>query len=182
MRKLFAVLSLISACCLELAAIGPAVTKAELDARGRLHIVTADGRDHTIMPKRWQSGGGFGGVKISPDGRSAGWLVQQMLTPSQGGTNYSYAVALELDIWRDGRVIRRFSQEQGIKDWIFVNNGNEVAFRTGPLHGQDFFDCALFDVNSGKELARWSLDRKDSIVPAWAKQVLANDPPPAPGA
>ncbi len=182
MQRLFAVLTLISACCLALAAVGPAVMKADFDGRRRLHIVTADGRDHTIMPKRWQSGGGFEGVKISPDRRSVGWLAEQMLTPSQGGVSYSYAIALELDIWRDGRVVRRFGQEQAIKGWAFVNNGDEVAIRSGPLHGPDSFDCALFDVNSGKELARWSLDRKDYVAPAWARQLLANDPPPNPGA
>ena len=40
------------------------------------------------------------------EGPSAGSRTQ-MLTPVQGGTSYSYALALEQDLWRDERVIGR---------------------------------------------------------------------------
>jgi hypothetical protein len=171
MLKLFVLLSLASACSLAPASSGPAVTKADLDARGRLHIVTADGREHTIMPKKWQSGGSYGSVKISQDGESVGWLAKQMLTPLQAGANYSYAVALELDIWKRGRVIRRFSSEQAIQNWVFLNSGNEVAFTTAPLHGPEVY-CTLFDVNSGRELARSATDHENNAAPDWVKQLF----------
>jgi len=152
MRKLFCIFYVVLSCSLALAATGPTVTKAYADGQGWVHIITADGRAHTIKPREWQA-----------------------------GSNYSYPVAFELDVWRDGRVIRKFSSDVStIQNWLFLDGGNEVAFHVGPLHGQEFYDCALFDVNRGKPLAHWALDRKDYTVPNWAKQLLVNDPPPGP--
>jgi hypothetical protein len=181
MRKLLAFLCLAATCSLAFAAKETAVTKASADSKGILHIVTADGRDHTVKPKKWQSGGGFGGIQIAPNGKTVGWLVKQMFAPFELDTNYAYAVALELDIWRGGRVIQRFSPPAlTIQNWIFFKDGNEVAFHVAPTHGQEFYDCTLLDVNTGKELAHWSLDRKDYVVPDWAKPLLVDDPPPGP--
>jgi hypothetical protein len=181
MRKLFCIFYVVLSCSLALAATGPTVTKAYADGQGWVHIITADGRAHTIKPREWQAGGGFSDVVVAPDRRTVGWLANQMLTPLQAGSNYSYPVAFELDVWRDGRVIRKFSSDVStIQNWLFLDGGNEVAFHVGPLHGQEFYDCALFDVNRGKPLAHWALDRKDYTVPNWAKQLLVNDPPPGP--
>jgi hypothetical protein len=181
MRKLIAILCLASTCSLVFAAHGPAVTKAYVDDKGRVHIVTADGREHAIRPEKWQSGGGFEGIQIAPDGQTVGWLADQMLTPLEGATSYPYAVSLELDVWRAGRVIRRFSPPAlTIQNWIFLKDGNEVAFHVAPTHGQEFYDCTLLDVNTGKEIAHWSLDRKDYVVPDWAKPLLVDDPLPGP--
>jgi hypothetical protein len=176
MRKWFAILWFASACTLIFAQAGPVVTKAYSDNGGRLHIITADGRDHTIKPANWQSGGGFEDVAVAPDRRTVGWLVNQMLTPLEGSTNYSYPVAIELDIWRGGRVVQRFSPPAyTIQDWIFLKSGSEVALHVAPPHGQEFYDCTIFDVNTGKKLAHWSLDRRDYVVPDWAKPLLAGD-------
>jgi hypothetical protein len=103
-----------------------------------------------------------------------------MFAPFEAGTNYAYAIPLELDIWREGRVIRRFALGQGIQSWIFLKGGDEVAIHTAPPHGQEFFDCTLFNVKTGKETAHWSLDRKDYVVPVWAKPLLEDDLLPGP--
>jgi hypothetical protein len=181
MRKLLAIFCLSAACSLAFAANGPAVTEAHVDNKGSVHILTADGRDHTIRPRKWQAGGGFHEMRLAPDGKTVGWLVDYMLAPFEGGTNYSYAVALDLYIWRDGHVIRKFATPAlTIQNWIFLKDGSEVAFHIAPPHGQEFYDCTLFDVNTGKELDHWSLDRKDYVVPDWAKPLLVDDPPPGP--
>jgi hypothetical protein len=180
MRRLIAILFLASTCSMVLAATGHTVTKAYVDHAGRVHIATDDGREQTIRPSKWQAGAGFEAVKIAPDGKTVGWLAKQMFAPFEAGTNYAYAISLELDIWRDGRVIRRISSDQGIQNWTFLKGGNEAAYHTAPPHGQVFFDCTLFDVNTGKELARWSLDRRDYVVPNWAKPLLVNAPLPGP--
>ena len=181
MRKLFCIFCVVLPCSLALAATGPAVTKAYADTKGWVHIITADGLEHTIRPRKWQAGGGFDDIVVAQDGRTVGWLANQMLTPLEAGSNYSYSVAFELDVWRDGRVIQKFSPPAlTIQNWIFLKGGNEIAFHVGPLHGQEFYDCTLFDINSGKELAHWALDRKDYTVPDWAKQLLVDDPPPGP--
>jgi hypothetical protein len=180
MRKLLAIFCLALSCSLAFAANGPAVTKAFTDGKGVLHILSADGRDHRIKPKKWQAGGGFEQLKVAPNGKTVGWLVEQMFAPFEAGTNYAYTISLELDIWRAGHVIRKFGSAQGIQDWIFLKGGDEVAFHTAPPHGQEFFDCTLLDVITGKEIARWSLDRRDYVVPDWAKPLLVDDPLPGP--
>jgi hypothetical protein len=182
MKKLLVIIfCFASACSRTFAGIGNEVTKAYADSKGRLHIITADGSDHTIRPKQWQSGGSFGTAQIAPDGKTVGWTVEEMLTPLEGATNYSYTVARELDIWRDGHVIRRFSPNSlDLQNWMFLKGGSEVAFHIAPPHGQEFYDCTLFEVNTGKELAHWALDRKDYVVPDWATQLLVDDPLPGP--
>jgi hypothetical protein len=182
MRKVLALVWLVSMCCFAFAGSGAAGTRAFTDSKGWLHILSGDGQDYLIKPEKWQAGGGFESIEIAPDGKTVGWLAVQMLTPLEGSTNYSYPVALELDIWRDGRVIQKFSASAlVIQDWIFLKGGSEVAFHAAPPHGQEFYDCTLFDVNTGKTLDHWKLDRKDYVVPSWAKELLADDPLPGPG-
>jgi hypothetical protein len=178
MRKILAILCLASGCSLTFAANGHVVTKATTDSKGVLHILTADGRDHAIRLMKWQSG--FGDVQVAPDGKTVGWLVEHMLMPLEGGTNYSYAVAPQLEIWRSGRVILRSGLGMGIQKWTFLKDGDEVAFHRAPPHGQELYECTLLDVNTGKEIAHWSLDRKDYLVPDWAMPLLVDDPPPGP--
>jgi hypothetical protein len=180
MRKLLVIFCLVFTCSLAFAAKKPTVTKAFADSNGIVHIVTSDGRDHKIKPKKWQSGGGSEQIKVAQDRRTVGWLVNQMFAPFEAGTNYAYAISLELDIWRDGRVIFRSGPGLGIQRWMFLKDGNEVAFHRAPPNGQEIYECALLDVNTGKELAHWSLDRKNYIVPDWAKPLLVDDPLPGP--
>jgi len=180
MRFLFLLLCVAATCSSALSSMEPSVTRAYVDGAGNVHIVTADGNEHMIKPKKWQTGAGFSDIKIASDGKTVGWRAEQMFAPFEVGTNYAYAIPLEIDVWRGGRVLRRFAGAQGIRNWIFLSGGDEVAFHTGPQHGQEFFDCALFEVRNGKQTAHWSLDRQDYVVPDWAKALLADDPPPGP--
>ena len=179
MRKLFALLCLASAC---MPASAQTVTKAYADSKGSIHVITADGRDHTMRPKRWQAGGGFEAIKIAPDRRTVGWLADQLLDPLEASSSDSYPVAQELTIWRDGRVLRRFpAPALIIWDWIFLDGSKEAAFHFAPPRGQDFdYNCARFDIGTGKQIAQWKLDRRDYVIPDWAKPLLADDPLPDP--
>jgi hypothetical protein len=67
-----------------------------------------------------------------------------------------------------------------IQNWIFLKDGAEVAFHTAPLHGQEYYNCTLFDVATGRQLAKWAVDRRDYVVPDWAKPLLVNDDLPTP--
>ncbi|HEV3149650.1 MAG TPA: hypothetical protein VGY94_01785 [Acidobacteriaceae bacterium] len=182
MRKLFAILCLASVWIPTCAQTSSAVTRAYADNKGSLHIITADRRNYTIRPTPWQAGGGFEAIKIAPDRRTVGWLADQMLDPLQANSNDSYPVAQELGIWRDGRVIRRFpATALVIWDWIFLNGSKEAAFHIAPPRGQDFnYNCARFDIDTGKQIAHWKLDRRDYVVPDWVKPLLVNDPLPDP--
>ena len=178
MRKLLATICLLSACSLTLAETGPLVKKAYVDQKGWVHIATADGHDNTIEPQKWQAGGGFESVDVALDRRTVGWIADQKLTPLQCATSYSCSVGLELDIWRYGRVIRRFpAPVLVIQDWTFLKNGKEVAIHVSPMHGQEFYDCTLFDVNTGKKLAHWALDNKGQRAPDWVEQLLGDSLP-----
>lgn len=181
MRKLVAILCFVCACAVSFAQAGPAVATVHRDSKGLLHIVTTDGHDSMIHPAKWQNGGGFEQIRIAPDRRTVAWLVDQVMMPHESGASYSYAVPLDLEVWRDGRVIRRFPASGGaIQDWIFLKDGSEVAFHTAPLHGQQFYYCVLFSVKTGKMLAQWSLDRRNYVVPGWAKPLLAHETLPGP--
>jgi hypothetical protein len=159
-----------------LAASAETVVQAHVDLKGQIQIKTSDGRVHTIRTHNWQNGGGYDAVQISPDKKSVGWLANQMLNPLEDGTSYSYPVALELDVWRTNKPIRRFpASGLTIKNWAFLRNGNEVAFHIAPPHGQEFYDCTLFDVQTGKTLDHWKLDRRNYSVPVWAKKLLADE-------
>jgi len=163
------------------ATAGPAVKNAFVDGKGSVHIVTEDGREHTINPEKWQDGGGFTDISVAGDGRTVGWVANQMLTPLQAGTNYGYAVGLEIDVWRDGQIIHKIDPHaQPIRNWIFLKDGEEVAVHTAPLHGQEFYECTRFDVLTGRRLAHWLFNRRNYIVPEWAKPLLINDPLPGP--
>jgi len=155
------------------------VTRAYVDDKGAVHIVMADGNKHTIKPFKWQNGGSFTDVKVAGDGRTVGWVANQMLEPLEAGTNYALETGVGVEVWRDGKVIRNLAPGV-IRDWTFLRGGQEVAIHTAPLHGQEFYDCTRFDVGTGKELEHWSLDRRDYVVPDWAKPLLANDPLPGP--
>jgi hypothetical protein len=176
MRKLLFVVAVVAA---TVAAAGPAVTTATIDEKGAVHIVMADGREHILKPLEWQNGGGFADAEVAGDGRTVGWVANQMLEPLQAGTNYAFETGAEVDVWRDGQVIRKFSPGL-IREWMFLKNGHEVAIHTAPLRGQEFYDCLRFDVRTGKELEHWSLDRRDYVVPDWAKPLLVNDALPGP--
>ena len=157
------------------------IAKAVVDGQGRLHIVASSGQEFVVKPQEWQAGGGFEGVVIAPDHRTVGWLATQMLSPLEGGTNYSYAVALEVEVWRDGRIVRKFSAPAfSIQDWTFIDGSGKVAFHVAPPHGEDFNDCYLFDVSTGKRIAHWSRDQKASSMPGWARAVLRSEMAPAP--
>ncbi len=58
-------------------------------------------------------------------------------------------------IYRKGKVIQHFAPGQSIWDWQFVENGKQVAFWTGPTHGEFKPHFELHDVNSGRLEASW---------------------------
>lgn len=181
MQIMLAILCVAWASALAFAGTSSAVTKASVDSKGWAHIITADGRDHLIRSKKWQAGGRYTSVQVAADGRTVGWLADQMISPLQCGTNYPCPVALSLKIWRNGRVMRTYNVDgTPIRDWRFVGSGAEVAFHQASLHGPDDFDCTLFDVSTGKKLAHWAVDRKKYTAPDWVKQLLVNDPLPGP--
>ena len=98
--------------------------------------------------------------KLSDDKQTAGWLVQY------DNCCNSYPLPLTLVIYRHGSVIQRLRPGQSIFDWQFLKDGRQVAFWTGPTHGDFVPHFELHDVQSGKMLTEWN-GHLDGPHPAW---------------
>lgn len=177
MRKVLICFSVLMWCVNVSAARKDTVTRAFADGKGRVHIVTADGRDLTIRPEKGQEG--VNNIQIAPSGKTVGWLVE-----SSSSCCVSYPIPLELVVWRSGRIILRHHPSMAIWAWGFANNGTALAYRCSPLHGGWSGERVLVDIASGKTLATWDYpvdangndveeqDADDNVAePDWAKQI-----------
>lgn len=60
--------------------------------------------------------------------------------------------------------------------WIFLRDGKEVAYETGPLHSS--LGCVLLDVRSGKRLAEYDCFHELAPdAPDWVKALEADREP-----
>ena len=90
----------------------------------RIRIVSAAGRK--IIITKAQDSAGFDKVRISPDGRSVGWVQEwSHLGPS-------YPLPLELVVYRNGRS-RRFGKGLPVWRWAFIAGGERIAFFQSPV-------------------------------------------------
>jgi hypothetical protein len=137
-----------------------AIGRVYADTGNQVHVVTANGREFVVPRDLNQAG--VDGIKISDDRRVAGWLVlyRQPYTGSP--------IAGKLAIWRDGHVVRTFKTPQTFWSWSFASSG-QIAYHTGPTHGEQNSHCELHDVKTGRTLARWEGDLSDPNRPAWTK-------------
>lgn len=58
----------------------------------------------------------------------------------------------KLVIARKGKIIRQFKGDPFIWAWMFLKNGKQIAFETGPLHFG--MACVLVNVSAANELER----------------------------
>ena len=129
------------------------------DPSGAAQLTTQAGSKR-VPKERGQVSIGDPGTAV--DGRTAGWLV---LYNVEG---VSYPIAGTLVVWRDGRIIRRFQTEQTFYSWSFVGDGKQVAYHTGPLHGETKSHCELRNVSDGRLVAQWDGNLQDAAKrPAW---------------
>ena len=127
--------------------------------KGTAQITRADGSMTTVPKERGQVG--ISDPQTSPDDRTVGWLVD-FSTES-----LSYPISGTLIIWRAGKVLRRFGTEQVFYSWTFYAHGKQVAYHTGPTHGEQKSHCELHEVESGRRLAVWDGDLESSGRPDW---------------
>lgn len=171
MRALTFLLCIAATCSLAIDAAQPVVTKAYVDDKGRVHIVTANGSDRLIPAERDQEN--VSRILTAPDGRAVGWLVYS------SACCVSYPVPLELVVWRNDHILRRLRPGMAIWSWAFMKNGRELAFRMSPLHGGWSGESVLLDIATGKTLDGWShpVDENNndtddnSNEPEWSKQI-----------
>ncbi len=128
---------------------------------GAAQITLASGKKITIPKERGQTG--ISDPRTAQDGRTVGWLVEY-------DDGVSYPVPGTLIVWRSGKIIGRFADGPVFWSWTFVAGGAQVAYHTGPLHGEETSHCELHDVESGRLISKWDGDLdSDAKRPAWTK-------------
>ena len=126
---------------------------------GAARITLAGGKQTTIPKEPGQTG--ISAARTAPDG-TVGWLAEYHVD------GVSDPVAATLILWRAGKVLRRFSTQQSFYSWTFYAGGEQVAYHTGPLHGELKSHCELHDVRSGRLIALWEGDlEQGKNRPAW---------------
>ena len=125
---------------------------------GLVHLVTQNGHERIMprLPKQVR----VDTLKISPDHRVAGWLVDYPNCCT------SYPISLQLMLV-SGDVQHAVRPGQMIWNWCFVKKGKQVAVSSGPVHGTDIPSLNLYDATTGKRLAS-AYPGKSCAYPSWA--------------
>jgi hypothetical protein len=79
---------------------------------------------------------------------------------------------MTLVLYRSGKIIQKIQEDQMLWNWIFLDNGSEVALIEGPTHGTTIGYYELYDTSTGK-----LIDQTDGPIssssPAWTQQLPA---------
>ena len=130
---------------------------------GAAQVTLANGRKARIPKEPGQTG--ITETRTAPDG-TVGWLAEYRVEA------VSYPIAGTLIVWRAGKIIQRFSTGQSFYSWTFYAGGKQVAYHTGPLHGELKSHCELHDTGNGRLIAMWDGDLgTENDRPAWTKQL-----------
>lgn len=136
---------------------------ASVDASGQLHITLEDGRQ--VLAPKLHDQVAFESPLISPDHQTVGWLVEYP-DPSYAHSQAN-PIAGALILYRNGRIVQKFSTGQVFWDWRFQEGGKEVVYSTGPTHG-GATECVLRDVVSGRVMGSWRVT-PGRQPPTWAE-------------
>jgi hypothetical protein len=134
----------------------PVVTPGP-DATARITLPNG----HVIRVPREPGQVGISDPQTASDHSTVGWLVEYSID----GLNYP--ISGTLVAWRDGQVRRRFGTAQAFYSWAFYSRGTQVAFHTGPTHGEQTSHCELHDIKTGRAVAKWDGDLQSSNKPDW---------------
>lgn len=141
--------------------------------------------DHgpVVAPRTDPDQQGFDEPHIAPDGQTAGWLMLE------GNCCTSYPLPTELVLFRDGRILRRFTGDTVIWAWTFSPDGQAVAWRERTAHGASSIVYHLRRIADGTELAQFACDLKPDTpageapgyvyqgkVPAWVWSIAEECP------
>jgi hypothetical protein len=140
---------------------------------GNVIITYADGAKTPVT-----SGGMCAQVRISPDGRTVGWLTGVHRDLWKDGEISFVPTALVL--WRDGKLFRHIPGTNGdIIGWQFWNGGAQVALSVGDVTHRPY--CYfLYDIATLRKDARgefWGRDGDGvALPPEWAKAIAYGEP------
>jgi hypothetical protein len=144
------------------------IVRVDADHHSDVHLVLKGRSEIVIRHKPGQVG--IAEPKIAHDHRTVGWLLL-FPNPDNSPAYRLEDIPAALVIWRDGNVVQRFDTGPTFWDWSFVNDGQQVAFHTGPLHGEAVSHCELRDVNTGRLLSSWEGNLRKQDRPEWTKSL-----------
>jgi hypothetical protein len=139
------------------------IARTYVDGSGAVHVATANGQDLAVPKEKGQTGAEE--IKITNDHQTVGWLVEYPNPDADRSWEKLYG---KLVLWRNGKVLRRFSTEVVFWSWGFWQDGKQVAFHTGPLHGAGRSE--LHDVETGRLIAAFN-DEDTGTEPDWAQSL-----------
>lgn len=144
------------------------IVRVYADHDNDTHIVLQDAKEAVVRHKRDQKG--INQVKIDDRHQSAGWLILYP-DPNNSSTYQFTDIPESLVIWRNGKIVRTFAPGQAFWSWSFVEGADQVAYHSGPLHGEQSSHCELRDVTTGRLLASWDGDLEQRDRPTWTKRL-----------
>jgi hypothetical protein len=128
---------------------------------GAARITFSDGSKTAIPKERGQVG--ITDARIEANG-TIGWLAEFSVE------GVGYPVAETLVLWKAGKLLRRFPDDQPFYSWSFYAQGKQVAYHVGPLHGESKSHCELHDVASGRLIEEWDGELPSGANgPAWTQ-------------
>lgn len=144
---------------------------------GPLHVIYSDGT-HVEIPKesgRFGQRGqpltqdNFSDIQLADDRQHLGWLAEYMMC------SQSYPCPMELVIYQSGHKLRYISPPYGVMwHWTFLKGGKHVAVQSGFPHGDLTGAYALYETDTGRELAKFSA-KTNREAPHWVQQLQSSN-------
>ncbi len=120
---------------------------------GNIFVVYSDGTTKQLK----QDGRGYQ-PKLAPDGKTVGWLEGFHLEAD--APLAEEFLTGDLVLYRDGRILRKI--ETGLNaSWDFREGGKQVALTGSPTLRFSPFEYTLYDVDTGRLIAKWSDEREE---------------------
>lgn len=146
------------------------IDRVYCDDSGTVHVVESNGNNETAKKEFFsdnQKQADAVQMKVSSDKRTAGWIVEF------SGIGASYPIGIMLDLWRDGKVIQRFTEVGGymFERWLFTDLDRNVAFEQDPIHGPDPVIYEVRDINTSKLVRKWDPGKSSKNAPQWVKDL-----------
>ena len=142
------------------------IVRVYADRDSDTHVILADAKEAVVRHRRDQVG--IDQTKIEDHQHTAGWVILYQ-DPSKSPSYRFSDIRGSLVIWRNGKIVRTFDPGTTIWSWAFVQEGNQVAYHSVPLHGERSSHCELRDVDTGRLLALWDGDLEQVDRPEWTK-------------
>ena len=100
-----------------------------------------------------------------------GWTLD---SPVAGSGYGDQRFAFALIVARHGHIIRRITGEPIIWRWIFLADGREIAYETGPFHFGE--SCFLIRLSDGRKLDSYDCYHDvPTAKPDWVKALEATE-------